>query len=263
MPETMPHPLCPPAPLRLRLDRYHRRTGCATSIRNRIGVDLAGGFYPAPHRYRLYLSAECPDSLRVAITLDLLGLRDSLPTTVLAPDGPEASTALRGYYEATRHRFDGPLTVPALCDHWSGHIVSNHTPDILRDLADHLGPESGGLLPRLRPAALASQIDDLREYLAREMSVSEHHDATSLDRRRKALALLDRRLASGPYIIGTELTAADIDLWVTLVDPRLTDAVRDHERLVAYVRRLHRVPAFRANHTVPVPQGAAAVGRIG
>lgn len=53
-------------------------------IRSRIGVGAAGGFYPAPHRYQLYLSQGCPRSLHLSITLDLLGLKDSVATTILA-----------------------------------------------------------------------------------------------------------------------------------------------------------------------------------
>lgn len=120
MPKTVP----------LAAPRPHR-------IRSRIGVGLAGGFYPAPHRYQLYVSEGCPRSLRISITLDLLGLRDSVATTLLTlpAETPDAFTALRSAYEATWHHYDGPLTAPALCDRWSGRIVSNHTPDILRDLA--------------------------------------------------------------------------------------------------------------------------------
>lgn len=106
-------------------------------IRSRIGVGLAGGFYPAPHRYQLYLAEGCPRSLRISVTLELLGLHDSVATTLLTlpAETPDAFAALRGAYEATWHHYDGPLTAPALCDRWSGRIVSNHTPDILRDLA--------------------------------------------------------------------------------------------------------------------------------
>ncbi|MFD7713284.1 hypothetical protein ACFV6E_27970 [Streptomyces sp. NPDC059785] len=104
---------------------------------SRIGVGLAGGFYPAPHRYQLYLSADCPRSLRVRAALDLLGLGGSVAVTQLAPSGgtPDAYASLRRVYEATWHRYDGPLTVPALCDRWTGRVVSNRTADILRDLA--------------------------------------------------------------------------------------------------------------------------------
>ncbi|MFD9412349.1 hypothetical protein ACFWBN_35825 [Streptomyces sp. NPDC059989] len=111
------------------------RTGPAPALRGRIGA----GFSPVPHRYRLYLSAGCPRSLRVTAALAELGLADSVAATVLAPaPGADADapghTALRLAYEAAGHHFDGELTVPALVDTWSGRVVSNHTPDILDDL---------------------------------------------------------------------------------------------------------------------------------
>ncbi|MCQ8188586.1 glutathione S-transferase C-terminal domain-containing protein [Streptomyces rugosispiralis] len=234
-------------------------------FRSRIGVDLAGGFYPVPHRYRLYLSASCPLSLRVSITLDLLGLRDTVATTLvgLPDDTPEAYGALRGAYEATWHHYDGPVDAPALCDGWTGRVVSNHTPDILRDLAGHLSDHGGPGRLRLRPAALAPDIDALRDLLdtdvtraAREAgtaSEAECRDA-ALERLLTALGRLDRGLAAAPYALGEELTAADVDLWVALVqldgehrlllDADAADRVSRHGRLRAYVRRLHAHPAF-------------------
>ncbi|MFJ4780148.1 hypothetical protein [Streptomyces sp. NPDC088762] len=103
-------------------------TGPAPALRGRIGA----GFSPVPRRYRLYLSAGCPRSLRVAAALAAEGLADAVPATVLGPGADD--TALRHAYEAAGHHFDGPLTVPALVDTWSGRVVSDHTPDILDDL---------------------------------------------------------------------------------------------------------------------------------
>ncbi|MGW5852499.1 hypothetical protein ACWFQ8_32005 [Streptomyces sp. NPDC055254] len=109
-------------------------TGPAPALRGRIGT----GFSPVPHRYHLYLRVGCPRSARVREALALLGLEDFVTTTVLG-EGPEARdtpgyAALRLAYEAAGHHFDGTLTVPALCDTWSGRIVTHHTPDILDDL---------------------------------------------------------------------------------------------------------------------------------
>ncbi|MFD3328169.1 hypothetical protein [Streptomyces sp. NPDC058701] len=107
------------------------RTAPAPAPRGRIGA----GFSPVPHRYHLYLYADCPRSARVAEALARLGLRDSVAATVLGadPDAP-GHTALRRAYEAAGHPDAGPSDVPALCDTWSGRVVSNHTPDILDDL---------------------------------------------------------------------------------------------------------------------------------
>ncbi|MEV7085180.1 hypothetical protein AB0O07_04645 [Streptomyces sp. NPDC093085] len=118
-------------------------------FRSRIGVGAAGGFYPAPHRYGLYLSAGCPRSASVSAVLELLGLTGSVAVTVLTDPvrTPDGFASLRGAYEATAHRYDGPLTVPALRDRWSGRIVSNHVPDILRDLAELASGQDGSAAP--------------------------------------------------------------------------------------------------------------------
>ncbi|MEV7616591.1 hypothetical protein [Streptomyces sp. NPDC089799] len=117
-------------------------------IRGRIG----SGFHPAPHRYRLYLSAGCPRSEQVSRAHALLGLADLVGLIVLDPAAPGPTgpagprptaaghvaaghAALSAAYEAADRSWDGTATVPALCDTWSGRVVSNHTPDILHDLA--------------------------------------------------------------------------------------------------------------------------------
>lgn len=211
-------------------------------VDSRIGVGLAGGFYPAPHRYELYLSESCPLSLRIAITLDLLGLKDSVATTLLTrpTETPDAFTSLRRAYEATEHHYDGPLTAPALCDRWSGRIVSNHTPDILRDLAGLLSGHGAGCPSTLRPPALAADIEALRDLLDRDVTPSAQPSELSA-----ALELLDCQLASRPHVLGETLTAADVDVWVALsqLDPEGT--LRSFPRLLDYVRRLGDHPAFR------------------
>ncbi|PSM40199.1 cell envelope biogenesis protein OmpA [Streptomyces dioscori] len=218
-------------------------------FRGRIGVGLAGGFYPAPHRYQLYLSEGCQRSLRVSITLALLGLEGSTATTVLTcpAETPDAFASLRRAYEATWHHYDGPLTAPALCDRWSGRVVSNHTPDILRDLADladlaDLRDDEGPGLPALRPPDLAAEIDALRELLTRDVTPDSPPPA-----RAATLTLLDHQLASSPHVLGEAITAADVDLWVALT--RLgpaDDALSAYLHLDRYVRRLGRHPAFLA-----------------
>lgn len=269
----------------------------ARQFRGRIGSEAAGGFYPEPHRYQVYLTAGCPLSLRVSITLDLLGLRDSVATTLTAPSSDPASTtgsttaattgsttppfpaptsapasapggpaSLRSAYEATVHHYDGPLTVPALCDRWTGRVVSNHTPDILRDLADRFPAPAGTCPPRLRPPALAADIDAVRDLLDHDITQAGQRAGAApassrrgeaLDTLFTALRLLDGQLAREPYVLGGEPTAADVDLWVTLVhldavhrlhlDAEAVHLIAGHDHLWAYVRRLHAHPAFHGN----------------
>ncbi|MFE9877773.1 glutathione S-transferase C-terminal domain-containing protein [Streptomyces sp. NPDC005784] len=236
-----------PFPSDLRLKVAATPPALPHSVHSRIGVGLAGGFYPAPHRYELYLSESCPLSLRIAITLDLLGLRDSLATTLLAPPAgtPDAFASLRRAYEATEHHYDGPLTAPALCDRWSGRIVSNHTPDILRDLAGLLSGHTTGHPSALCPPALSADIEALRDLLERDVTPSAQPSELSA-----ALELLDCQLAAQPYVLGEDLTAADVDVWVALTRLGRSDILGSHPRLRDYVRRLGDHSAFRDGSAV-------------
>ncbi|MFD7923009.1 glutathione S-transferase C-terminal domain-containing protein [Streptomyces sp. NPDC059740] len=218
-------------------------------LRGRIGIGLAGGFYPEPHRYDLFLSESCPHSLRISITLDLLGLDGAIATTVLTRpgDAPDAFAALRHAYEATLHHYDGPLTAPALRDRWSGRIVSNHTPDILRDLAGPLSGHDGDRPSRLRPPHLAAAAEAVGEALELHLS-----PAARPGEQRAALDMWERRLTGQPYALGGELTAADVDLWVALVHLGPPGTLCSHVRLRDYVRRLGEHPSFRGR-TVAAP----------
>ncbi|MFD3911899.1 glutathione S-transferase family protein [Streptomyces sp. NPDC058603] len=219
---------------------------------SRIGVGLAGGFYPAPHRYDLYLSACCPRSLRISITLDLLGLKDTVGTTLLThpTETPDAFASLRGAYEATVHHYDGPLTAPALRDRWSGRIVSNDTDGILRDLASLFSGHDEARPSPLGPPALAPDIDALRDLLDRDITPAAQSSGRSA-----ALSLLDRQLTSRPYVLGGDLTAADVDLWVALVHLGPAGTLSSYPRLRDYVRRLGDHPAFRGTWH-PRPESA-------
>ncbi|MGW2260313.1 glutathione S-transferase C-terminal domain-containing protein [Streptomyces sp. NPDC001780] len=270
-PRTTTHPR-KPAPPCPHTTPSARPTPASVPFRSRIGDDRAGGFYPAPRRYHLYLSAGCPRSLRVALTLGLLGLGDAVTTTVLTlpaeADAPGPLAGLRQAYEATRHRYDGPLTVPALCDRWSGRVVSNHTPDILRDLVDQVGDrdhDHAGRVADLRPPALLTEIEAVRALLDEDVTRAAQRACAAAARpgrdeaRRTLLAaldLLEARLTRGPYAVGDHLTAADVDVWVALVhldgvqrlhlDSGTAQDIGRYERLWAYVRRLYGHPAFEA-----------------
>jgi putative glutathione S-transferase len=155
-------------------------------------------------------------------------------------DAAGGAPGLRAAYEAARHHYDGPLAVPALCDRWSGRVVSNHTPHILDDLALRLADPG---LPRLRPAALAADIDGLRLLV-------EDGTAEPL-----LLDLLECRLAGRPYVLGPALTAADVDVWAAIatVPERDGNPLAGRPRLAAWYERLGAHPAFAAATRQPAP----------
>lgn len=73
----------------------------------------------------------------------------------------------------------------------------------------------------------------------------------------RGLGTLELRLSSAQHVLGGELTAADVKLWVTLVqldtvhrwhlDAAAVYRITDHPHLWSYARRLAAHPAF-ASH---------------
>ncbi|MFF3484380.1 glutathione S-transferase C-terminal domain-containing protein [Streptomyces sp. NPDC002701] len=238
----------------------------APSFRGRIGCDARSGHYAVPRRYRLHLSLSCPHCLRIAITHSLLGLEETLPLALLpsVPDSPDGGhSALRPLYEASSHRHPGPAAAPVLSDDWTGRIVSTHTPGILRDLARHFGGD-GADRPNLHPQGAEEEIEAvgrLCEYRVNEAAQDAGQPGADATTRQTALGSLLRvlnslewRLAQQEFVLGDELTAADVQLWVTLVqldtvhrlhlDAAAVHHIAGHPHLWAYARRLAAHPAF-------------------
>ncbi|RRR87040.1 glutathione S-transferase C-terminal domain-containing protein [Streptomyces sp. RP5T] len=233
------------------------------SFRSRIGCDARSGYYAAPHRYRLHLSPACPHCLQIAVTHSLLGLDDTLPVTLLpaVPDAPGGGhRALRALYEASSHQHPGPAVAPVLSDDWTGRIVSTHTPDILRDLARRFADHGPDLHPRGADEAIAAvvRLCDQGITWAAQRAGQPGGDPAARDTAAatllRTLDVLEWRLASRKHLLGSDITLADVQLWVTLVqldtvhrhhlDAAAVHRMTGHPRLWAYARRLAAHPAF-------------------
>ncbi|MDH6212741.1 glutathione S-transferase C-terminal domain-containing protein [Streptomyces pseudovenezuelae] len=233
------------------------------AFRGRIGGDPRSGHYAVPRRYRLHLSTACPDGLRIAVTHSLLGLDKVCPATFLpaVPDSPQGGhSALRPLYEASAHRYSGPAVGPVLSDDWSGRIVSTHAPDIMRDLARRFGADRLSLYP----CGAESEIDAVERMCAQDIEGAAQRAGQSggeqaerdaaLETLLAALGALERWLVGREYMIRDQITAADVELWVTLVqldtvhrdhlDACAVQRIADHPTLWAYARRLAAHPAF-------------------
>ncbi|WP_062642963.1 glutathione S-transferase C-terminal domain-containing protein [Streptomyces maremycinicus] len=244
----------------------HLSTRPAPAFRGRIGRDARSGHYAVPRRYRLHLDAADPDCLRIAVTHSLLGLDRACPVTFLppVPDCPDGGhSALRPLYDASAHRYTGPALAPVLSDDWSGRIVSSHGPDIARDLARHFG----GGRPALYPCGAESQIEAVERMCAQGIEEAAQRagaaDAEPAERTAAletllgTLGVLERGLGAHEYLISDQITAADVELWVALVqldtvhrhhlDAAAVHRIAEHPALWAYARRLAARPAFGAH----------------
>ncbi|MDQ0584757.1 glutathione S-transferase C-terminal domain-containing protein [Streptomyces rishiriensis] len=236
------------------------------AFRGRIGRDARSGHYAVPRRYRLHLATADPDCLRIAVTHSLLGLERACPVTFLSavPDCPDGGhSALRPLYDASAHRYTGPALAPVLSDDWSGRIVSSHGPDIARDLARHFG----GGRPALYPCGAESEIEAVERMCAQGIEEAAQRAgaadaeaaerAAALDTLLTTLGVLERGLGAHEHLISDQITAADVELWVALVqldtvhrhhlDAAAVHRIAGHPALWAYARRLAAHPAFGAH----------------
>lgn len=229
-----------------------------------------------PGRYHLYAGWFCPWAQRSTLVVDLAGLGGlaGLPGVVgvsyvddardgrgwafrerRGADPVNGFTLLRDAYEATDPGYDGHVSVPTVWDRQEGRVASNQYDRIDRDLASLVGPQASGLA--LYPEHLRGQVDALEERLHDDVNQGSGvafgagpDAAAARGRLDAALDELDRTLSGSRYLLGDELTLADIRLWVTLVRhdataarvgaPRL--ALRPH--LWRYARELLTIGAF-------------------
>lgn len=254
----------------------------AYPLRSRI---TAGGRHaPQPGRFHLFVSLACPFAHRTLIVHRLKGLADVVGISVLDPlrDGrgwafrsgsrQTLDQTGRGFaflqqaYDASVEGgpYTGRVSVPALWDNELGEVVSNYFPTITLDLGSAFDEWADHPEVNLYPDHLRAEIDALDALIGPGINhgvyragfaTSQAEYEAGFDAVFTTLDLLEDRLADGgPYLLGAQLTEADIRLWVTLVR---FDAVYhghfkvnrrrlvDYPALWLYARRLYAIPAFR------------------
>ena len=249
------------------------------SIRDRITADGSSGFPAAAGRYHLYVSLACPWAHRAIIVRRLLGLEEVISMTVVDPvrdergwafrDGPgHSADGVCGFqflseaYLLTDPGYTGRYTVPCIWDRETKRLVTNNYPDITIDFETQFGAFQKPGAPDLYPVALREEIGRVNEVVYEEVNngvyragfatSQEAYDAavTALFAR---LDWLEERLSSTRYLVGGQLTEADVRLFTTLAR---FDAVYvghfkcnlrrlvDYPNLWGYARDLFQRPEF-------------------
>ena len=238
-----------------------------------------GELWPvAAGRYRLVAAPACPWASRAIIVRRLLGLEDVISLGTPGPTHDERSwtfeedpggrdpvLGIERLQEAYLARFpDYPrgITVPAVVEIASGRVVTNDFPWITHDLffewTEHHRPGA----PDLWPADLREEMDEVMQRIFTEVNngvyrcgfagTQEAYDA-AYDRLWTALDWLEERLTGRRYLMGDQITEADVRLFTTLV--RFDAVYHGHfkcnrHRLVelpalwGYARDLFSTPGF-------------------
>jgi putative glutathione S-transferase len=249
------------------------------SIRDRITADGSLGFRAEAGRYHLYVSLACPWAHRSIIVRHLLGLEDVISLSAVDPirdergwaftDGPGHSVdPVNGFrflseaYLITDPEYSGRYTVPCIWDRQTGRLVSNNFPDITIDFETQFDAFQRADAPDLYPLNLRNEIDEVNTLIYTDVNngVYKAGFATAQAAYEAAVTALfarldwlEERLAAQRYLVGAQLTEADIRLFPTLV--RFDSVYHGHfkcnlRRLVdypnlwAYTRDLYQRPAF-------------------
>jgi len=188
---------------------------------------------PEPGRYRLVVSLACPWAHRAVIVRKLLSLEDAISLAVVDPIRDERGWRFAGTdpvlhidflkeaYERADPGYDGRVTVPSIVDTTTGEVVTNDYPQITLDFSTRWRPES-----TLYPEHLREEIDAWIEPIFHNVNngVYKAGFASSQEAYEEAytnlFAELDRledHLGTRGYLVGEQLTEADIRLWTTLV----------------------------------------------
>jgi putative glutathione S-transferase len=215
----------------------------AYTIRARITADGPSGFPAEPGRYHLYVSLACPWAHRAIIVRRLLGLEPIISMSVVDPirdergwafrDGPGHSRdPINGFqflseaYLITDPTYTGRYTVPCLWDRVTQRLVTNNFPDITIDFETQFRAYHRPDAPDLYPAPLRSEIDAINAliyddvnngvYKAGFATTQAAYEA-AVDGLFARLDWLETRLAQQRFLVGAQLTEADIRLFTTLV----------------------------------------------
>ena len=244
-----------------------------TTFRERVDPEAAEA-----GRYHLYVSYACPWAHRTLITRKLLGLEDVISVDVVDPfraedgwqftperegcttDSINGSDYLREAYVEADSNYTGRVTVPVLWDTEDGTIVNNESREIMRNLTTVFAALGNGV--DLAPEALREDIDDALDRIYEPINNGVYRTGfadtqsaydEAVTELFEELGYWDSVLADQRYLVGDQLTEADIAMYTTLV--RFDEVyhthfmcnhklIREYDNLWPYLRDLYTTPGF-------------------
>jgi len=205
------------------------------------GPSGESGFGAAADRYHLFVSLACPWAHRTLIFRQLKELQKLIDLTIVEPLMLENGWEIGGneqqncpvegidylyqLYLRADPIYSGRVTVPVLWDKDRQTIVNNESAEIIRMFNSAFDDLTGNRRD-FYPIELRAEIDQLNEriYQGINNGVYKAGFATTQEAYEKAfdqlfreLDWLEERLADLRYLVGNQITEADIRLFTTLV----------------------------------------------
>lgn len=246
------------------------------------GPSGSGGFPAEAGRYHLYVALICPWASRTLMVRTLKRLEDVVSVTILDPrltekvwrfgglddslPGTQADPLygaeyLYELYQRARPDYTGQITVPVLWDKQRETIVNNESAEIMRMLNSGFGDLADNRID-LYPKSLRVEIDavNTRMYDHFNNGVYRAGFATTQTAYSRAvtdvfasLDYIEQKLEGRKYLVGDQLTEADVRAFVTLIRFDLAyyglfktnlRRVQDYQNISAYLQRIYRLPGI-------------------
>ncbi|AMB98732.1 hypothetical protein AWM75_01400 [Aerococcus urinaehominis] len=232
----------------------------------------------AANKYHLIVARSCPFAQRTDIARSLLGLEDAISKSVVDPIKTEKIWEFKRYegakdpvlgveyvsdvYHNTNPAYDGPYSVPVLADIETGQVVNQESLDIVKDFVTRFQALHTGDAPNLyneddREAIDAWVVRISSDIMSAPYKAHGAEDQATYDEQVDifftALADIDKALSQHDYLVGNQLTLADIVLYTPLLrfDTVFYPAfqvnqyrLEDFPNLWAYLKKLYHIPAF-------------------
>ena len=232
-------------------------------------------------RFHLYVSYACPWAHRALIFRHLKGLEDLIPVSVVHPhmldhgwelkdDFPGATgdplygkSYLHEIYTRAKPDYSGKVTVPVLWDTQEEMIVNNESAEVIR-IFNSAFNEITGNTSDFYPEALRGEIDEVNARVYEPVNngvykcgFAESQEAydENITPLFDTLDWLETRLSDGrDFLVGNQLTEADIRLFTTLIrfDPVYfvhfkcnLKMIRQYDALNAYLQRIYEMPEVK------------------
>ncbi|KAB7515373.1 glutathione S-transferase family protein [Halosegnis rubeus] len=244
-----------------------------TTFRDELGTEQ----FPAESgRYHLYISRACPWAHGAAMVRSLMGLEDDISMDIVDPYRDErgwqftpqkddcTTDSINGHdylgetYIAADPEYTGRVTVPVLWDREEETIVNNESIEVMRHVSTAFEGNGTDLYPEHLREEIDEVVDDIYDpinngvYRAGFAGTQEAYENAVADLF-NALDAYDERLADQRYLVGDQLTLADLRLFATLV--RFDNVyhthfkcnvqlIREYDNLWPYVRDIYQTPGI-------------------
>ena len=190
-----------------------------------------------PNRYELYVSYACPWAHRTLIFRELKKLEQYINVHVvdayMGPKGwafsnpePNLGASTLGEIYLSDPNYTGRVTVPVLWDTNEKRIVNNESSDIIQMLNTLWNGLPGVSDKDFMPDEQIVKMDSLNDWIYERINNGVYRTGFATDQAIynqecrslfDALDELEKRLEGQRYLLGDELLASDIRLFVTLI----------------------------------------------